>query len=532
MLATFIIGLREGLEAALIVGIIATFLRRSGKGLTAMWLGVAAAVVLSLAVGLGLALVERSLPQAAQEGMEAVIGAVAVIFVTGMIFWMNAHARDMKRQLEAEAAEALGRASGFALAVMAFLAVLKEGFETSVFLLATFSVASSAILAALGALIGLLVAVLLGWGIYAGGVRIDLSRFFRVTGAFLILLAAGLVVSSLRTAHEAGWLNAGQALALDLSWLVAPGTIRSALVTGVLGIPRDPRVVEVVGWFAYLVPVSALVYWPASIRSGAVSAARLKLAAAGALAALALGLALAYPQPSMPAQGALALAAPGDAEARVGVATLATESGNAPSDLVLRIDGQPETRLPLTGGGSAIERHLGIEATAFELTERTRPAATPQNLSLSEVAQLSGGRLPRGVNPASHPGPFQAAWTVDTVSRVWIADDRLLDARQDATAVVTLSGGGLGTSRTFRVAASDAFSLLRGWEVAPAAREAAAGALKRVELAGIERRFWAGQLPIGLLALAIILAAAGARTLAAARPASPSGFRPRPIAHS
>src|SRR5215475_11169661 len=173
MLATFVIGLREGLEAALIVGIIAAFLRRNGKSLAAMWAGVVIAVALSIAVGVGLKLVEQSLPQAAQEGMEAVIGAVAVFFVTGMIVWMNTHARHLRRELEAGAAEALGRASTYALASMAFLAVLREGFETSVFLLATFSAAQSAAWAATGATIGLLLAVVIGWGIYIGGIKLN-----------------------------------------------------------------------------------------------------------------------------------------------------------------------------------------------------------------------------------------------------------------------------------------------------------------------------------------------------------------------
>src|SRR6185437_14459835 len=192
MLATLVIGLREGLEAALIVGIVAAFLRNNGKSLAAMWVGVALAVMLSITVGVGLDIVEKTLPQARQEGMESVIGAIAIFFVTSMIVWMNTHAAGMKKELEAEAAEALSQGSAYALAGMAFLAVLKEGFETSVFLLATFSAAQSALLAATGAVVGLLMAVGIGWGIYAGGVRINLSRFFRVTGAFLILVAAGL----------------------------------------------------------------------------------------------------------------------------------------------------------------------------------------------------------------------------------------------------------------------------------------------------------------------------------------------------
>ena len=228
MLATLVIGLREGLEAALIVGIIAAFLRKNGASMRPMWLGVALAVALSIAVGVGLDLVEQSLPQAGQEAMESVIGAVAIFFVTTMIVWMSAHARGLKRELEAEAAAALSRGGAYALAVMAFLAVLKEGFETSVFLLATFSAAQSAVTAVAGAVIGVLIAVGIGWGIYVGGVRLNLARFFRVTGAFLILVAAGLTVTALRTAHEAGWLNGGQQPTVDLSWLV--GSVAAAVV--------------------------------------------------------------------------------------------------------------------------------------------------------------------------------------------------------------------------------------------------------------------------------------------------------------
>jgi high-affinity iron transporter len=270
-------------------------LRKNGKRLTAMWLGVVLAVILSIVVGVGLDLAEQALPQSRQEGMESVIGAIAIFFVTGMIFWMNAHAHDMRRQLESEAADAISQASAYALASMAFLAVLKEGFETSVFLLATFSAAQSAELAAAGAIIGLLLAVVIGWGIYIGGVRINLARFFSFTGAFLLLVAAGLVISSLRTAHEAGWLNVGQQLTMNLSWLVAPGTVSSALITGVLGIPADPRLIEVTGWLIYLFAVASYLYWPTAIRPRPRLAARLQIVAAMMLAALALGLFLFYP---------------------------------------------------------------------------------------------------------------------------------------------------------------------------------------------------------------------------------------------
>ncbi|MBV9830144.1 MAG: FTR1 family protein, partial [Marmoricola sp.] len=228
MLPTFVIGLREGLEAALIVSIIATFLRRNGASLRGMWLGVAAGVALSLAVGVLLRVVEQSLPQRQQEGMETVIGLVAVCFVTGMILWMRTHARFMKRDLEQHASEALSDGTTTALVVMAFLAVLREGFETAVFLLATFQTATSAPSAIVGAVLGIAVSIGLGYGIYRGGVRLDMQRFFSVTGLFLVLVAAGLVLSAFRTAHEAGWVTVGQGTTVDLAWLAPPGSVQSA----------------------------------------------------------------------------------------------------------------------------------------------------------------------------------------------------------------------------------------------------------------------------------------------------------------
>lgn len=511
MLATFVIGLREGLEASLIVGIIAAFLHRNGKSLAAMWLGVALAVILSIAVGVGLDLVERALPQAAQEGMEAVIGAIAVVFVTGMIMWMNAHARDMKRRLEAEAAEALGLASAYALASMAFLAVLREGFETSVFLLATFSAAQSAVLAAVGAVIGLLLAAAVGWCIYAGGVRINLSRFFRVTGAFLILVAAGLVVTSLRSAHEAGWLNAGQQPTVNLAWLVAPATVRSALITGVLGIPADPRLIEVIGWFAYLVPVALLIYWPAPLRPGPAAAARVKLALAAALALAGLGLAALYPSssPTSPAEAPLVAGADGSGQ-RIGTASLVAMAGGIPA-LRVDVDGLPVVTLPLRRQDARRERHDGRNAWAWTLDETQAPGNATPTLALDQVAALAGGRLPVGLSASRHPGPFDASWSVHRTTDVWISEGVLLDASARTTTVVALSGGGLQTPRTLTAdGAGDAAP--GGWRVPAAYREQVAAALDAAA-AGAERFFWAVQLPVALGLAAFLLAAFAVRDL-------------------
>src|ERR1700727_2519244 len=152
--------------------------------------------------------------------------------VTYMILFMRKHARHLKGDLEGGAASALAEGSSRALVIMAFLAVLREGFETAVFLLATFNASGDSATAWLGAVIGILLAAAIGYGIYRGGVRLNLSGFFRATGLILVLVAAGLVMTALHTANEAGWLDIGQVQALDLSWLVRPGTPLSALFTG------------------------------------------------------------------------------------------------------------------------------------------------------------------------------------------------------------------------------------------------------------------------------------------------------------
>jgi high-affinity iron transporter len=264
VLATFVIGLREGLEAALIVGIVGGFLRRRGDraALRPMWAGVALAVVICIAVAVVLEVVSADLPQQEQEGLETVIGLVAVAMITYMIIWMRGHARSMRRELEAAAESALARGSTWALIGMAFLAVLREGFETTVFLLAAFQSATNPLTAGGGAALGILVSIALGYGIYRGAVHIDLARFFTVTAVFLVLVAAGLFVSAVHTAHEATWLNVGQTQVADLSAIVQPGTPISSLLTGVLGIQPQPTLVEVVAWLVYLVPMLVFVLWP------------------------------------------------------------------------------------------------------------------------------------------------------------------------------------------------------------------------------------------------------------------------------
>jgi high-affinity iron transporter len=136
--------------------------------------------------------------------------------------------------------------------------VLREGFETAVFLVSVFGASTTPLSASLGALIGIAVAVALGYGLYRGGVRINLQKFFTATGVVLIVVAAGLLMTSAHTAHEAGWLNVGQSTLVDASALVSPGTPQAALLTGVLGLQPQPTVVEGVVWVLFVVPMLLL----------------------------------------------------------------------------------------------------------------------------------------------------------------------------------------------------------------------------------------------------------------------------------
>jgi high-affinity iron transporter len=268
MIPTFVITLREGVEAALIVGIIAAFLVKEGRrdAMRQMWTGVAIAVALCVAVGVGLEVVGQQLPQKEQEGLETVIGLIAVGAVTYMIVWMRRHARGIKAQLEGEAASALATGSTMALVAMAFLAVLREGFETSVFLLAAFQDSTDTTAAGAGAVLGLVAAIAIGLGLYRGGVRINLTRFFRITGIVLVFVAAGLLASAAHTGHEAGWVNGLQSQAVDLSWLVQPGTISGSLLTGMLGLQPTPTVIEAILYLGYAIPMAVYVLWPQGMR--------------------------------------------------------------------------------------------------------------------------------------------------------------------------------------------------------------------------------------------------------------------------
>jgi high-affinity iron transporter len=264
----FVIGLREGVEAALIVGIIATFLKQQGRSdaLRWMWAGVALAIALCVGVAVVLQLIDENLPQRQQEAFEAIVGLIAVAMVTFMIVFMRRHARELGGELRTNAASALAAGSAWGLVAMAFLAVMREGLETAMFMLAAFqaTMGTSPLVAGMGAVCGVLVAAVIGWGIYRSGMKVNMSRFFRFTAVLLVIIAAGLVSSAIHHANEAALFTSFNTQALDLSWFVIPrsDSITTGLITGLLGVYPFPSVAEVAGWLLYAVPMLTYVLWP------------------------------------------------------------------------------------------------------------------------------------------------------------------------------------------------------------------------------------------------------------------------------
>ena len=258
MLIAFLIMLREGIEAALIVGIVAGFLKQSGHSrlMPKVWLGVALAALMCLGIGYGIHSATGEIPQKEQEFVVGVIGLVAVAMLTYMILWMKKAARSMKQQLQDSVQTALNRGNGqgWALVGMAFLAVAREGLESVFFLLAVFQQSPTWSMP-VGAVLGLLAAVVIGALIYQGGMRLNLGKFFRWTGAFLIVVAAGLVAGSLRALHEAGVWNHLQEVVFDSSKYLHEDSPMGVLLGGFFGYTDHPTQGEVLAWLLYLVPV-------------------------------------------------------------------------------------------------------------------------------------------------------------------------------------------------------------------------------------------------------------------------------------
>jgi high-affinity iron transporter len=265
MLATYLIGLREGLEATLVVSILIAFLVKADRKdrLPQVWAGVALAVALSVGFGWLLSYTSTTLLRDydQRELFEAITSILAVVFVTWMIFWMRRAARSIAGDLRGRLADALAVGS-FAVAVMAFLAVVREGLETSLIFYSAVQgagVDGGPLYALLG---GIASAVLIGFLMYATAVRINLSTFFTITGVLLILVAAGILKYGVHDLQESGVLPGLNNLAYDISGALDPSAWYTALLTGMFNVTPAATVAEVAAWVLYAVPVLLLFLRP------------------------------------------------------------------------------------------------------------------------------------------------------------------------------------------------------------------------------------------------------------------------------
>jgi high-affinity iron transporter len=255
----YLIGLREGLEASLVVVILIAYLVRSDRRhlLPRIWTGIALAVVVSLAFGALLTWGPRRLTFEAQEAIGGSLSIIAVGFVTWMVFWMARHARGLSGELRGKV-DVAAEASTISLVLMAALAVGREGLETALFLWAATQAVSdnngATTTPLLGALLGILTAVAMGYAFYKGVLKINLSKFFTWTGAILIVVAGGVLAYGFHDLQEAGILPGADNKAFDISGTLDPDSWIGTLLKGTFNFQPDPTWLQVVAWLAYVIP--------------------------------------------------------------------------------------------------------------------------------------------------------------------------------------------------------------------------------------------------------------------------------------
>ncbi|MCF8546626.1 MAG: FTR1 family protein [Microbacteriaceae bacterium] len=254
MLANFLIGLREGLEASLIVGILIAFAVKADRRdlIGRIWTGVGAAVVVSLGTGATIFFVLAESGDAIQPIIVGSLSILAAALLTWMIFWMSKTARNLKGSLEGSMQQGLSK-GGLAIAVIAFSAVVREGVETALFIWASMNSTGDGLPALGTAFVGIAVAVGLGWIIYRGLLRINLGIFFQWTSVILIIVAAGILAYGVHEFQEVGLLPAGEPVYDATAWL-GKETIIGSLLYGLFSYRANPSLVELITWTLYLVP--------------------------------------------------------------------------------------------------------------------------------------------------------------------------------------------------------------------------------------------------------------------------------------
>ncbi|MFJ8019703.1 iron uptake transporter permease EfeU [Streptomyces sp. NPDC096311] len=270
MFGNYLIGLREGLEASLVVCILIAYLVKTDRkdALKPIWMGIGVAIALALGFGCALEFGSQELTFEAQEALGGSLSIVAVGLVTWMVFWMRRTARHLKSELHGKLDAALAMGTG-ALVATAFLAVGREGLETALFVWASVHAASDGTPRPLvGVALGLATAVFLGWLFYRGALKINLAKFFTWTGGMLVVVAAGVLAYGVHDLQEADWIPGLRNLAFDISGTIPPDSWYGTLLKGVLNFQPDPTVLQVTVWALYLVPTLAIFLAPVGFASG------------------------------------------------------------------------------------------------------------------------------------------------------------------------------------------------------------------------------------------------------------------------
>ncbi|MFD9412709.1 iron uptake transporter permease EfeU [Streptomyces sp. NPDC059989] len=262
MFGNYLIGLREGLEASLVVCILVAYLVKTERrdALRPVWLGIGIACALSLAFGAMLEFGTQELTFEAQELLGGTLSIISVGLVTWMVFWMKRTARHLKAELHGKLDSALAMGTG-ALVATAFLAVGREGLETALFVWASVRASGEGSSAPLiGVLLGIATAIVLGWLFYRGALKINLAKFFKWTGAMLVVVAAGVLAYGVHDLQEARFLGGLGDKAFDISSAIPPDSWYGTLLKGVFNFQPDPTVLQLSVWALYLVPVLVLFF--------------------------------------------------------------------------------------------------------------------------------------------------------------------------------------------------------------------------------------------------------------------------------
>ena len=262
MLANYLIGLREGVEAALIVSILVAYLVRTGRTgspVRWVWIGVGTAIAVSILFAAGLSLTSEAMTERAEALFAGVASLAAVVFVTWMVFWMKKTARNIRGELQGKLDSAVD-VGVVAIALVAFVAVIREGLETSLFLWTAARATGDGASALIGGLLGLATAVVLGWLFYRGALRINLATFFTWTGVALIIIAGGVLSYAVHEFQEIGLIPGEDALAFDASAAIPMDSWYGELLRGFVNWTSTPSWLQVIAWFAYVAIVMTLFF--------------------------------------------------------------------------------------------------------------------------------------------------------------------------------------------------------------------------------------------------------------------------------